>query len=185
MERPLAEQLRKRGEEHERRYVSKLREQGRTVEDLTRFRARRQPRCGRRPDARRHAPRADVIVQAPLGNDTWFGYADVLVKVPGDSALGDWRCKRTTPNSHARPAPAPSCSSASTPNCSAKCSAACRSASSSSLRQARTSTLRGSRCLLSAGQAQLLEHHSHTGPATIDLPRSSRTLRGVSLVEGV
>src|SRR5688572_12748826 len=32
----------------------------------------------------------DVIVQAPLGNDTWFGYADVLVKVPGESALGDW-----------------------------------------------------------------------------------------------
>ena len=42
------------------------------------------------PNARRHAPGADVIVQAPLGNDTWFGYADVLVKVPGDSALGDW-----------------------------------------------------------------------------------------------
>jgi uncharacterized protein len=32
----------------------------------------------------------DVIVQAPLGNDRWSGYADLLIKVPVGSHLGDW-----------------------------------------------------------------------------------------------
>src|SRR5688572_28209245 len=88
---PLADQLRKRGQEHERRYVDSLRAKGLTVEDLT---TAREP--GKEPDrsvARTLAAMRrgiDVIVQAPLGNDTWFGYADVLVKVPGESALGDW-----------------------------------------------------------------------------------------------
>ncbi len=88
---PLAEQLRKRGEEHERRYVASLHEKGLSVEDLTRF---KDPKAGheagvaRTLDAMRSG--VDVIVQAPLGNDTWFGYADVLVKVAGKSDLGDW-----------------------------------------------------------------------------------------------
>ena len=87
---PLADQLRKRGEEHEQRYVASLRAQGLTVEDLTPFKDPKAPMAGkvaRSLDAMRRG--ADVIVQAALGNDTWSGYADVLVKVAGDSALGD------------------------------------------------------------------------------------------------
>lgn len=33
---------------------------------------------------------ADVIVQAPLAADTWLGRADVLVKIPTPSKLGNW-----------------------------------------------------------------------------------------------
>src|SRR5215207_9679837 len=86
---PLADQLRKRGEEHERRYVISLRDKGLHVEDLTQFKDPKGSRgagVARTLDAMRRG--ADVIVQAPLGNDTWFGYADVLVKVPGESTLG-------------------------------------------------------------------------------------------------
>ena len=88
---PLADQLRKRGEEHERRYVTSLRDRGLIVEDLTRFKdpnSAVSEKVAKTLDAMRRG--ADVIVQAPLGNDTWFGYADVLVKVPGTSNLGDW-----------------------------------------------------------------------------------------------
>ena len=88
---PLADQLRQRGQEHERQYVNTLRAKSLTVEDLT---AAKEP--GKEPDrsvARTLAAMrrgVDVIVQAPLGNDAWFGYADVLVKVAGKSDLGDW-----------------------------------------------------------------------------------------------
>ncbi|MEO6223417.1 MAG: TM0106 family RecB-like putative nuclease, partial [Vicinamibacterales bacterium] len=88
---PLADQLRKRGEEHERRYVSSLHAKGLIVEDLSKFKdpmGSRDAGVARTLDAMRGG--ADVIVQAPLGNDRWFGYADVLVKVPGTSALGGW-----------------------------------------------------------------------------------------------
>ena len=88
---PLADQLRKRGEEHEQRYVHSLRDQGLGVEDLTPFKDPKVPvtdRVARTMDAMRRG--VDVIVQASLGNDTWSGYADVLVKVDGPSALGGW-----------------------------------------------------------------------------------------------
>ena len=88
---PLADQLRKRGEEHERRYINELREQGLSVEDLTRF---KDPKADHAAMVARTLEAMcqgfDVIVQAPLGNDTWFGYADVLRKVPGKSNLGDY-----------------------------------------------------------------------------------------------
>jgi len=88
---PLADQLRKRGEEHEQRYVNGLRAKGLVVEDLTPFKdpkATTAEKVARTLDAMRRG--ADVIVQAALGNDMWSGYADVLVKVPGESALGAW-----------------------------------------------------------------------------------------------
>lgn len=87
---PLADVLRKRGEEHEQRYVESLRGSGLTVEDLTPAKDwnAREAGVAKTLDAMRLG--ADVIVQAPLGNTQWFGYADVLVKVPGQSALGDW-----------------------------------------------------------------------------------------------
>ena len=91
---PLAEVLRTRGQEHEQRYVDSLRAKGLGVEDLTAFKdpkASMADRVAKTMDAMRRG--VDVIVQAPLGNDTWSGYADVLVKVPASpsvSTLGDW-----------------------------------------------------------------------------------------------
>jgi uncharacterized protein len=89
---PLAAVLRDRGIEHERQYVERLRADGRHVVDL-----------GRAPGAERVSDvmavqdtvaamraGADVIVQAPLFGDGWFGYADVLRRVEGASALGGW-----------------------------------------------------------------------------------------------
>jgi predicted RecB family nuclease len=90
---PLADVLRKRGEEHERRYVERLRAEGLAVDDLSAFKEQdrdlpQAARVARTVTAMQGG--ADVIVQAPVGNAQWFGYADVLVKVPGTSALGDW-----------------------------------------------------------------------------------------------
>jgi predicted RecB family nuclease len=88
---PLADQLRKRGEEHEERYVASLHAKGLIVEDLSRFKdpkGSRETAVARTLEAMRRG--ADVIVQAPLGNDLWFGYADVLLKLPIPSALGEW-----------------------------------------------------------------------------------------------
>jgi predicted RecB family nuclease len=90
-EPPLATVLRARGDAHERRYIDELRTGGLSVVDLSVDRA-----DGRARDlmvsATIDAMRAgiDVIVQAPLGAGRWFGYADVLRKVPGSSAWGDW-----------------------------------------------------------------------------------------------
>ncbi len=84
---PLAETLRQRGDEHERRYVDRLRAEGLDVVDL-----RDVPpdeRAARTTAAMREG--ADVIVQAALEDDQWTGYADVLRKVPVSSpALGSW-----------------------------------------------------------------------------------------------
>jgi uncharacterized protein len=87
---PFTDLLRKRGEEHERRYVDSLRAQGLTVEDLSVLRSvgDRAEKAAQTLEAMRRGP--DVIVQAPLFDGTWFGYADILLKVPGESALGDW-----------------------------------------------------------------------------------------------
>jgi predicted RecB family nuclease len=86
---PLADRLRQRGEAHERRYVEALRVAGRAVTDLS------GAKEGGRPEALA-ATRdamcrgADIIVQAALGDETWFGYADVLARVDEPSTLGPW-----------------------------------------------------------------------------------------------
>jgi predicted RecB family nuclease len=86
---PLADTLRQSGEAHERRYVEALRASGRAVTDLTATKAGRHPEAlAATRDAMRSG--ADIIVQAALGDDTWFGYADVLARVEVPSALGTW-----------------------------------------------------------------------------------------------
>ncbi len=84
---PLADVLRERGMEHEARYVDSLRARGLTITNL-----KGERDVQRTVETMRSG--VDVIVQAPLGatiNGTgWFGFADVLVKVPGASNLGDW-----------------------------------------------------------------------------------------------
>jgi predicted RecB family nuclease len=80
---PLADVLRQRGMEHEQRYVESLCARGLGITNL-----KGERDVQRTIDAMRSG--VDVIVQAPLGNGGWFGFADVLVKVPGASDLGDW-----------------------------------------------------------------------------------------------
>jgi len=73
------------GRRHEDAYLAYLRAQGLRVERLeptghgTVERVRELMREG-----------IDAIAQAPLADGAWFGVADVLVKVPGESALGAW-----------------------------------------------------------------------------------------------
>src|SRR5579871_2494784 len=85
-EDPIAEQLRRRGEAHERQYVARLASQGLAIVDLGGV---------ERPDRRAKTlaamrAGADVIVQAALQNDQWTGFADVLRKIAVPSALGGW-----------------------------------------------------------------------------------------------
>ncbi len=84
---PLADVLRERGQEHERRYVERLRAQGLTVVDLGDVPY--ETRAGSTVDAMRAG--ADVIVQAMLTAQGWVGYADVLRRVEAPSPeLGEW-----------------------------------------------------------------------------------------------
>jgi uncharacterized protein len=77
------EAMRIRGAEHERRYIEKLRTSGKRVTDLT---------GTKDPAATLAAMRtgADVVVQAPLSNGTFFGLADVLLRTDTPSALGNY-----------------------------------------------------------------------------------------------
>ena len=84
---PLANILRERGDEHERRYVASLVSAGLDVVDLNPI--QRDERPARTLQAMRAG--ADVIVQAGFVSGGWIGYADVLRKVPVPSPeLGDW-----------------------------------------------------------------------------------------------
>jgi predicted RecB family nuclease len=89
--------LQDRGEEHERRYLAHLQEQGREVADgrypedawvgLTRL-----ERIRRDADLtlQRMREGADVIYQGTLFDGRWLGYADFLMRVEGESDLGDY-----------------------------------------------------------------------------------------------
>ncbi len=80
---PRLEAMRIRGQQHEARYVERLRVGGREVCDL---RGTNDPAMSREAMQRG----CDVIVQAPLANESFFGYADVLLRVARPSALGDY-----------------------------------------------------------------------------------------------
>jgi predicted RecB family nuclease len=90
-EDPLANVLRERGQQHERTYIDSLAAGGLRIVDLT------PPEATRLPDDEAVAKTlaamrngVDVIVQAPIGGNGWFGYADVLRRVEGPSLLGAW-----------------------------------------------------------------------------------------------
>ncbi len=68
---PLADVLRERGVEHEKRYIEQLRAKGLVIVDLRE--APREDRSARTLRAM-HAG-ADVIVQAALENACWLGYS--------------------------------------------------------------------------------------------------------------
>ena len=83
---PALEVLQQRGLEHEAAYLDQLRELGLTVVEIT------VDGDESAFDATVATMRdgADVIVQATLASDKWFGRADILRRVPIASELGAW-----------------------------------------------------------------------------------------------
>ena len=89
---PVADALRERGDRHEKQYIQSLQSQGLAVVTLASADAHDR-RAADQAVAEtiatmRRGP--DVIVQAPLAADGWFGYADVLKRVEAPSELGAW-----------------------------------------------------------------------------------------------
>jgi predicted RecB family nuclease len=83
---PVLEVLRQRGLEHEGAYVATLRQSGKSVVEVD--------RDGQAPFAQTLSALrsgADIVVQARLEHGQWSGWADVLLRVPGESAFGPWR----------------------------------------------------------------------------------------------
>lgn len=83
----VTEALRRRGEEHERKYVEHLKTQGLSFADL---RDARTDANGAEATLRAMQMGIERIVQAPLVHERWAGRADVLVRVDRPSALGGW-----------------------------------------------------------------------------------------------
>ena len=83
---PALEVLQQRGFEHEAQYLEHLRDLGMTVAEVS------APGDGSAFDATVADMRdgTDVIVQATLAAGGWFGRADILRRVPVQSALGAW-----------------------------------------------------------------------------------------------
>jgi len=88
---PEVELLRRRGGEHEKRYLDQLRALGRQVTNLdvpegewTAY----ETRAARTIDAMERGD--DVIFQATVFDERWVGHPDFLLRVPGASRLGDY-----------------------------------------------------------------------------------------------
>lgn len=90
--KPVMEVLAQRGIEHEEAYVSFLKEQGKTMSEPVdlddKGREVFKASQARLRDAMESG--MDVIVQAHLIDGEWHGYADVLLKVEGESSLGSY-----------------------------------------------------------------------------------------------
>jgi uncharacterized protein len=80
-----AEMLARRGGEHEDAYVEVLREQNQSIVKIARDDA---DAAAQTVDAMRVG--VDVIVQGALRHGEWFGYADLIERVPASSDFGIW-----------------------------------------------------------------------------------------------
>jgi predicted RecB family nuclease len=91
---PGLDALRQRGEEHEQAFLSRLKEGGKRIADLSSLRdgPPGRERYERHATATVDAMRAgaDVIYQGLLFDGTWLGYPDFLQKVDRPSNLGAW-----------------------------------------------------------------------------------------------
>ena len=93
---PGLEVLQKRGEEHERAYLERLKAAGKTVVEVPE--PSRESGLGYAERWERYAAAtleamrsgADVLFQAGLCDGTWLGKADFLVRVEEPSGLGAW-----------------------------------------------------------------------------------------------
>ncbi len=83
---PMLEVLRERGLAHEQQYVRQLAASGKSVVTIERSHPNA---CEATLSAMREG--ADVIVQARLECDGWAGWADVVIRVSGQSKFGDWK----------------------------------------------------------------------------------------------
>jgi uncharacterized protein len=79
---PSLEVLIQRGQKHEEAYVTHLSAQGLKIENL-RGKSYQDTLLAM-------ANGVDIIVQARLEHEAWMGFADVLLKVPGESNFGNW-----------------------------------------------------------------------------------------------
>jgi uncharacterized protein len=84
---PFLELLQSKGLAHERRHLQSLRDAGRSIVDLTAD-GQKFDRVVRTRESM--ASGVDVIYQGALQGDRWHGYADFLIRVAGQSALGDF-----------------------------------------------------------------------------------------------
>jgi predicted RecB family nuclease len=103
LERPFrvnlhADLIRRKGEEHERRYLEQLRAEGREIVEIS-FGDRDWERAARATEEAIHEG-ADIVYQAALIDDGWRGLADFVERQPdGDYEVVDTKLAR-----HARPA---------------------------------------------------------------------------------
>src|SRR3954464_10040292 len=83
---PMLEILRERGLAHEQEYVRRLARSGKTIVEITRS-------SSHALDETLAAMRdgADVVVQGRLEHGSWAGWADVLLRVDGESRFGGWK----------------------------------------------------------------------------------------------
>lgn len=86
-ENPSLVVMQMRGLEHEKAYVAHLKSQGLTVVDLSDIES---PTTAREKTIEAMRAGIDVVVQAALGGEKWFGKADILKKVPTPSGFGAW-----------------------------------------------------------------------------------------------
>ena len=84
---PLLEILFKRGLDHEKGYIQSLESAGRRILDLADVKDP-DAAVAQTLDAMRTG--ADVLVQAALRGDRWYGRPDVMLRVDAPSALGGW-----------------------------------------------------------------------------------------------
>jgi predicted RecB family nuclease len=87
-EDPLLALLQEKGLAHERRYLDMLRKDSRGVVEIS---GRGSPADRRLETIQAMRSGAEVIYQGALAAGQWQGYADFLVRVPEQSALGDYR----------------------------------------------------------------------------------------------
>jgi uncharacterized protein len=83
---PMLEILRERGLAHEEEYVRRLARSGKRIVEVTRS---SKTALDQTLAAMREG--ADVLVQARLEHGSWAGWADVLLRVDGESRFGSWR----------------------------------------------------------------------------------------------
>src|ERR1019366_5015659 len=83
---PMLDNRRERGLAHEQEYVRRLARSGKSIVEVTRSSttALEQTLTAMREGA-------DVVVQARLEHGAWAGWADVLLRVAGESRFGAWR----------------------------------------------------------------------------------------------
>jgi uncharacterized protein len=84
---PYLDLLKRKGNEHEKSYLDKLKGEGKTVVEIQRLDSIEEM-----AELTRKAMQdgADVIYQGALTIPGWHGYSDFLIKVAGESALGDY-----------------------------------------------------------------------------------------------